>query len=87
MSEPKNILVIAQSKQIEALRMATGLTLLDDVVCVAVVGEMPSGPQAAEQLESLEFAEVPVMHLAEDGSAERNAVLEAVAGADVVYVV
>lgn len=87
MSEQKHIVVIARHKKVEALRMATGLTLLDDAVQVAVMGEMPSGPQAEEQLESLEFAEVPVLHLPDVGGAERQAALDAVSGADVVYVV
>ena len=33
----KNVLMIARNKKVEALRMAAGLTLLDDIIKVAVV--------------------------------------------------
>jgi hypothetical protein len=56
----KNILVIAKRDKTEALRMAAGLTLLDDVVKVAVLGSLEGTPAVQEQIEVLEFAEVPV---------------------------
>lgn len=40
--------------------MASGLTLLDDAVFVACTGRLPEGADAAEQLEALEFSEVPI---------------------------
>ena len=83
----KNILVIAEHKKIEALRMATGLMLLDDPVRVAVLGELPISEDTDLQLESLEFAEVPVHHF--NGAEERDVqrLGEALTEADVVYVV
>lgn len=60
MAEQKKILMIAAQKKIEALRMASGLTLLDDAVSIASMGQLPEGPEAAEQLEALEFADVPI---------------------------
>lgn len=63
MAEQKHILMVAVQKPVEALRMASGLTLLDDAVGIAVWGKLPEGPQAAEQLEALEFADVPVVGL------------------------
>lgn len=83
MSAQKRILVVPISKKVEALRMATGLTLLDDQVTVAVWGEMPGAPEAAEQLEALEFVEVPLARLDRDmdGLAER------IINSDVVYFV
>ena len=60
MSGQKNILMLAMHDRIEALRMATGLTLLDDPVRVAVYGELDESAAAREQLEALDFAEVPI---------------------------
>jgi hypothetical protein len=64
MAEQKHILMVAVQKPTEALRMASGLTLLDDAVAIAVWGRLPEGPAAAEQMEALEFADVPVAELA-----------------------
>ena len=58
--ETKNIVMLAMHDRIEALRMATGLTLLDDPVRVAVLGELEATEAAQEQLEALDFAEVPI---------------------------
>jgi len=63
MSEKKRILMLALDKQVEALRMASGLTLLDDVVSIATWGKLPDGGDVAEQMEALEFSEVPVVEL------------------------
>lgn len=60
MSEQKSILMLAMRDRIEALRMATGLTLLDDPVRVAVYGELEASEAAQEQLEALDFADVPI---------------------------
>lgn len=60
----KRILVVARDDKVEALRMATGLTLLDDAVQVAVIGDLDEGAEDVQlQLESLDFAEVPVERL------------------------
>lgn len=55
----KKILVIAKNNKVEALRVAVGLVLLDDTVKVDVLGELDDSPQIQEQLEVLEFADVP----------------------------
>lgn len=59
----KNVLVIAQNNKSEALRMASGLTLLDDVVNVTVLGMLDQSEEVQIQLESLDFAEVPVSYV------------------------
>ncbi|ACL71170.1 hypothetical protein Tgr7_0066 [Thioalkalivibrio sulfidiphilus HL-EbGr7] len=60
----KQILVVAGDDKVEALRMATGLTLLDDAVRVAVLGDLDETADDVQlQLESLEFADVPVERL------------------------
>jgi hypothetical protein len=62
--EVKQILVVARDDKVEALRMATGLTLLDDAVRVAVLGDLDETADDVQlQLESLEFADVPVERL------------------------
>ena len=58
--EQKVILVIARHDKPEALRMASGLTLLDDQVLVDVIGQLQDDDETAMQMEALEFAEVPV---------------------------
>lgn len=63
MAARKKILVVAMHKPAEALRMAAGLTLLDDAVTVASWGRLPEGPDVAEQMEALEFGDVPVVEL------------------------
>lgn len=63
----KRILVIAKDDKVEALRMATGLTLLDDPVKIAVLGDLDESAEEVQmQLEALDFADVPVEHLRED---------------------
>lgn len=81
----KNVLMIARNKKTEALRMATGLTLLDDAVRVAVVGELDRADAEVElQLESLEFAEVPVVDI---DARQARTLAEMIVNSDVVYVV
>ena len=64
----KRILVVAKDDKVEALRMATGLTLLDDVVSVAVLGDLDRDDAEVQlQLESLDFADVPVEALPANG--------------------
>ena len=81
----KNILMIARHRKVEGLRMATGLTLLDDRVEVLLCGEPEDEQQAEEQLEALEFSDVPVIRI--DGSDIMSPVMaEAISKADVVYI-
>jgi hypothetical protein len=69
MADQKRILVMAVHKPAEALRMAAGLTLLDDAVMVASWGKLPVSADVAEQMEALEFSEVPVAELDPAGDA------------------
>lgn len=81
----KQICMIASSNRAEALRMATGLTLLDDGVAVAVLGVLDSDDAIAEQMEALEFADVPVTEL--QGGDGVDALADLIQQADVVYCV
>ncbi len=81
----KNILVIAQRKKIEALRMATGLTLLDDAVSVLVCGILEDSADASEQMEALEFSDVPVTQLDNPGDIP-HAMAKAISQANMVYI-
>ena len=83
--ETKNILMLARNKKAEALRMAVGLTLLDDSVQVAVMGELDhDSPEIEVQLESLDFADVPVTNISTEQHIE---LAKMIINADVVYVV
>ena len=64
MTDQKHILMVAVQKKVEALRMASGLTLLDDAVSIATWGALPESAAVAEQMEALDFADVPVVELA-----------------------
>jgi hypothetical protein len=79
----KSILVVARSNKVEALRVAAGLTLLDDAVRLAVLGGLEETPAVREQLDVLEFAEVPMQRY--DASTDA-ALARDMLGADVVYV-
>ncbi len=79
----KSILVVARSNKVEALRVAAGLTLLDDAVRLAVLGGLEETPAVREQLEVLEFAEVPMQRY--DAPTD-SALARDMLGADVVYV-
>jgi len=84
-NETKNILMIARNKKVEALRMATGLTLLDDIIRVALIGGIDREDDEVElQLESLDFADVPVVDVDESNAAE---LAEMMVNSDVVFVV
>lgn len=76
--ETKNIVMLAMHDRVEALRMATGLTLLDDPVRVAILGELEATEAAQEQLEALDFAEVPIetISLADGGALLADWVME-----------
>jgi hypothetical protein len=73
------------NRRTEALRMAAGLTLLDDAVNVAICGEL--APDAEEHLEALDFADVPVEQLAIDTTAGMAALASRIATADAVYLI
>ncbi|KAA3626545.1 MAG: hypothetical protein DWQ09_16085 [Proteobacteria bacterium] len=81
----KSVLVIAQNNKTEALRMASGLTLLDDEVKVAVLGTLDQSHEVQIQLESLDFAEVPISYLEPTEDAVQLAA--SIQDADVVFVV
>lgn len=86
MSDQKSILMIAMQKPVEALRMASGLTLLDDAVSLGVWGVLPETQDATDQLEALEFAEVPLALL--DPATDAMAMLaERIINSDVVFCV
>ncbi|MCL4184236.1 MAG: hypothetical protein KJ011_12405 [Burkholderiaceae bacterium] len=85
MADSKRILMMALHNKAEALRMAGGLTLLDDRIEVAVWGGMPAGPATAEQLAALDFAEVPVAELAPER--DLAALAHRIIASDVVYCV
>lgn len=82
----KNILMIARDKKIEALRMASGLTLLDDKVSVLVLGKLEDSAAANEQLEALEFSDVPVTTQLGNLAEQFQAMALAISLADVVYI-
>jgi len=84
---PKSILVIARHNKPEALRMASGLTLLDDQVRVVALGGLDDDPDTALQLEALEFAEVAVDSLDPATEAGMDTLADAVLWADAVYVI
>ena len=56
----KNIVMIGCRNNCEALRMASGLTLLDDHVQVYTLSNLIRDDMVDEQLDALEFADVPV---------------------------
>lgn len=86
MSGQKRILMFVLQKQVEALRMASGLTLLDDVVSIVTWGALPESDAVAEQMEALEFSEVPVLQLDPAGDA-MAALARQIINSDVVYCV
>lgn len=86
MGQPRNVLVIANANKTEALRMATGLTLLDDNVRVTVLGKLDEDEGTRSQLDALEFADVPVALLKESDNGVRE-LAEAIIRADCVLVV
>lgn len=82
----KKILMIARDNKIEALRMATGLTLLDDVVKVLVCGELEESAEADEQLEALDFSDVPVIKVVNPNDIV-EAMAEEISQADTVFII
>lgn len=83
----KTILVIARHNKPEALRMASGLTLLDDQVRIAALGGLDDDAETALQLEALEFAEVPVENVDPSTDAGIDQLATAILRADAVYVI
>jgi len=81
----KQILVVALHKRGEALRMAAGLTLLDDPVGVALCGEV--GAEAEEHLEALDFADVPITRLDVESEEGMGTLAQQITQSDAVYVV
>jgi hypothetical protein len=82
----KNILVIAKHNKVEALRLAAGLMLIDDIVKVAVLGELDDSPPVREQLEALDFGEVP-RKVYDDPDQMTETLARDLLSADVVYVI
>lgn len=82
----KNILVIAKHNKIEALRVAAGLTLMNDIVKVAILGGLDGSPLVQEQLDALDFGEVP-REVFDDPVQVTEALARDLLNADVVYVI
>jgi hypothetical protein len=82
----KNILVIAKNNKVEALRVAVGLVLLDDKVKLDVLGELEDSPQIQEQLEVLEFADVP-HEILDDQAKLIDKLAQDLINSDVVYLI
>ncbi len=83
----KAVLFIAQDNKPEALRMASGLTLLDDQVVVDVVGGLDDDAETTLQLEALEFAEVPISNIELSRAADLERLAADIVSADVVFIV
>ena len=65
--------------------MAAGLTLLDDVIRIAVIGDIDrENPDVELQLESLDFADVPIVDVDENNASELARMM---IESDVVFVV
>lgn len=82
----KNILVIAKYNKVEALRVAAGLTLMNDMVKVAVLGGLDDSPPVREQLEALDFGEVP-HEVFDDSTYITETLARDMLSADVVYLI
>jgi hypothetical protein len=85
--QQKVILVIARHDKPEALRMASGLTLLDDQVVVDVIGQLDDDDDTALQMEALEFAEVPVINVDPRTDAGMERLADDILRSDAVYVI
>jgi len=82
----KNILVIAKNNKVEALRVAVGLVLLSDFVKVDVLGGLDNSPKVQEQLEVMEFADIPHEVLDNDSSM-MDKLAQDIVGSNVIYVI
>lgn len=85
MAEPRHFLVVALGNRVEALRVAVGLTLSNAALKVAVWGEAPDDEGARDQLEALEFGDVPVTVLTGGDEASWDALAREIIDSDVVY--
>ncbi|MHB8257324.1 MAG: hypothetical protein ACYDHY_13870 [Acidiferrobacterales bacterium] len=79
----KQVLVIAKYHQSEALRVAAGLTLLNDSIKVDVIGKLEDSPDVNEQKEVLDFAEVPCEIM--DNDAQLVRIAQDLMAADVAF--
>ncbi len=84
--KPKRILVISQFKKDEGLRMANGLTLLDDKVRVVVIGDLEKNENVDIQLEAIEFGETPLQYIDPNKDSDLNNLTDEIQNADVVYI-
>ncbi len=82
----KNILVIAKNNKVEALRVAVGLVLLSDFVKVDVLGGLDNSPQVQEQLEVMEFADIP-HEVLDNGSSMMDKLAQDLVGSSIIYVI
>lgn len=82
----KNILVIAKNNKVEALRVAVGLVLLNDTVKLDALGDLGDSPQVQEQIEVLEFADVP-LEVLDDRSSRMDKLARDLIDSDAVYVI
>ena len=82
----KNILVVAKNNKAEALRVAAGLVLLDDIVRVLVLGGLDDTAAIKEQQEVLEFADVPC-DILDDAATQMDRLALEMGGANLVYVI
>ncbi len=85
--QQKVILVIARHDKPEALRMASGLTLLDDQVVVDVLGQLGEDDETLLQMEALEFAEVPLNSIDPASEAGMEQLADDILRSDTVYVI
>jgi len=82
----KNILVIVKNNKVEALRVAVGLVLLSDQVKVDVLDKLEDSPQVQEQLDVLNFADVPY-EILEDRCSMIDKLAQDLVSSNVVYVI
>jgi len=85
MASTKRLFVVAMDNQVEALRVAVGLTLADAQLAVAAWRSLPDDAGAQEQLEALEFGDVPVQVLPDDDPASWDALARRILDSDAVY--
>ncbi len=80
----KQVLVIAKFDQAEAMRVAAGLTLLNDHIRIQVIGKLKDSQEVAEQKEVLDFAEVPCEVL--DAADPLPDIAQSILTADTVFI-
>ena len=78
------ILVIARHKPAEALRVAAGLSLSNDKLRVISLGQLPDTEAVREQLEVVEFIEIPCAEVT-DTARQPAELARALVDAEVVY--